>query len=68
MTNLVKYLGRKYGEEKNQSFKHADIFAFQPIMNICLGNLEAMQHALAVVSTYDGGITDIVEDGISGFS
>jgi glycosyltransferase involved in cell wall biosynthesis len=29
--------------------------------------LEAMQHSLPVVSTFEGAIPDVVEDGVTGF-
>ncbi len=29
--------------------------------------LEAMQHSLPVISTFEGGIPDMVKDGINGF-
>lgn len=68
LTYHVKYLGRKYGEEKNRAFKNADIFVF-PTYQDCfpLVLLEAMQHKLPVISTYEGGIMDIVKDGETGF-
>lgn len=68
LTEQVIYLGRKYGEEKNKAFAEADIFAF-PTHNETFGLvlLEAMQHSLPVVSTFEGGIPDLVEDGVTGF-
>jgi glycosyltransferase involved in cell wall biosynthesis len=64
----VHYAGRKYGREKFQEFARSDIFAF-PTYNDAfpLVNLEAMQFALPVISTYEGGIPDVVEDGRTGF-
>ncbi len=70
LTKHVKYLGKKYGEEKNQAFIDADIFAFPTYYYYeCfpLVLLEALQHELPVVSTFEGGILDIVEDGKTGF-
>jgi len=68
LTNHVKYLGRKYGEEKNKAFNEVDIFAL-PTLEDCfpLVLLEAMQNELPVVSTFEGGIMDIVEDNVTGF-
>ena len=68
LSNHVKYLGKKYGNDKNQAILGADIFAF-PTFKDCfpLVLLEAMQHELPVVSTFEGGIKDIVEDGKTGF-
>ena len=70
LSNQINYLGKKFGNEKNQAFKDADIFAFPTYYHYeCfpLVLLEAMQHELPVVSTYEGGIKDIVEDGETGF-
>lgn len=70
LSNQVKYLGKKFGKEKNIAFSNADIFAFPTYYdNECfpLVLLEALQHGLPIVSTYEGGIKDIVEDGVVGF-
>ncbi len=68
LSDKVHYLGKKFCNEKNEMFENADIFAF-PTYFECFGlvNLEAMQSYLPIVSTLEGGIPDIVEDGISGF-
>lgn len=70
LTRQVEFVGKKYGEEKAQAFSHADIFAFPThYHNECfpLVLLEAMQHGLPVVSTFEGGIADIVEEGVTGY-
>lgn len=63
----VNYLGRSYGKEKEQILEDSDIFIF-PTFNECfpLVLLEAMRHKLAIVTTDEGGITDIVTDGENG--
>jgi glycosyltransferase involved in cell wall biosynthesis len=68
LSGLVSYVGAIYGGEKACCFRHADIFAF-PSECECfpLVLLEAMQFALPVVSTFEGGIPDIVQDGKTGF-
>lgn len=66
----VSYLGRKLDKEKELIFAQADIFAFPTFYcneTFGLVNLEAMQHALPIVSTFEGGIPDVVEDGVTGF-
>lgn len=68
LTETVKYLGKRYGEDKDKVYQSADIFVL-PTMNDCfpLVLLEAMQYKLPVISTIEGGIRDIVEDGVTGF-
>lgn len=64
----VVYAGKKYGEEKEKAFSEADIFVF-PTYKECLPLvlIEAMQHSLPVVSTYEGGIRDLVDSGKTGY-
>jgi len=68
LKDCVDYVGKKFGKEKEQAFANADIF-IHPTLNDCfpLVLLEAMQYSLPVVSTFEGGITDIVEDDITGY-
>ena len=66
----VHYLGKKYGTDKEKIFNEADIFAFPTYYSketFGIVNLEAMQHELPIVSTPEGGIPDIVHNGINGF-
>jgi len=66
----AKYLGGKYGSDKKDYLTKADIFAFPTFYpNECfpLVLLEAMSYSLPVVSTFEGGIPDEVEDGVTGF-
>lgn len=58
----------KYNEEKKAFFENADIFIF-PTLNEAFGLvlLEAMEHALPCIATDEGGISDIVDDGKTGF-
>ncbi len=63
------YYGKKYGAEKEAFFATADIFVFPTYYhNECfpLVLLEAMQHGLPIVTTNEGGISDIVKDGVNG--
>lgn len=64
----VVYLGKKYGIEKKSEFEKADIFVFPTYFETFgIVNLEAMQFSLPIVSTFEGGIPDVVEDGVTGF-
>ncbi|WP_430906530.1 glycosyltransferase family 4 protein [Maribacter sp. 2-571] len=68
--DYVRYDGRKYGIEKEEAYRNADIFVLPTMYkNECfpLVLLEAMQYGLPVISTDEGGIPEIVEDGVSGF-
>lgn len=70
LRDKVKYLGRKYGDEKKEYFMNADIFVFPTFYhNECfpLVLLEAMQYSLPVISTFEGGIQDIVVNEVTGF-
>ncbi len=66
----VLYHGPKYGEEKEQYWRMADVFVFPTFYhNECmpLTILEAMQHGLPVVSATEGAVPDMVADGENGF-
>jgi glycosyltransferase involved in cell wall biosynthesis len=68
LSNKVSYLGPKYSQERNEVFSNADILV-HPTHEDCfpLNIIEAMQFCLPVVSTFEGGIPDIVEDSKTGF-
>ena len=64
------YHGRKYGKDKEAFMNGADIFVFPTFYhNECfpLGLLEAMEHGVACISTTEGGIPGIIDDGKTGF-
>ena len=70
LTEDVHYAGKKYGSDKSEIFSKADLFTLPTYYsNECLPLvlLEAMQFSLPVVSTFEGGIPDVVEDGKTGF-
>lgn len=69
LNGISVYRGRKYGDEKKHALENADIFVFPTFYpNECfpLVLLEAMEHGLPCVSTAEGGITDIIENGVTG--
>lgn len=68
LENHVQAYGAKYNEEKDKFFKGADCFIL-PTHNECfpLVLLEAMQHGMPCISTNEGGISEIIEHGKTGF-
>lgn len=70
LEDMVVYHGRKYGKDKEAFLNAADMFVFPTFYpNECfpLVLLEAMQHRLPCVSTTEGGIPGIIDDGKTGF-
>jgi len=68
LINCITYLSAEHDIEKEKLMQDADIFV-HPTLNDCfpLVLLEAMQNLLPIISTNEGGIPDIVENGITGF-
>lgn len=70
LADIVHYHGRKYGEEKAIFLKQASAFVFPSFYpNECfpLVLLEAMQYHLPCISTNEGGIPEIIDDGKTGY-
>lgn len=65
---LAYFHGKKYNGDKNVFFDNADIFVF-PTSNEAFGLvlLEAMEHAVPCISTREGGVSAIIDDGVNGF-
>ncbi len=66
----VFYLGKKYNEEKLEYYRQADIFVFPTYYHneaFPIVNLEAMQFGLPIISTNEGAIPEVVQDGINGY-
>lgn len=60
--------GAKYGNDKETYWAQADLFIL-PTHNECfpLVLLEAMQHSVACIASCEGGITDIIDEGETGY-
>ena len=70
LQDCVKYVGPKFGSDKEDYYKKAEIFVFPTYYpNECfpLVLLEAMQYGLPCISTNEGAIPDIVDNGKTGF-
>lgn len=66
----VFFLGPQYGEDKNKVLANADIFAFPTFYSdecFPLGILEALRWNLPVITTPEGAISEIIENGITGY-
>lgn len=69
LNQLVIYNGKKFGSDKDAFLRNADIFVFPTYYpNECfpLVLLEAMQQGLPCISTKEGGITSIIDNGKTG--
>ena len=70
LQSVVEYQGKKYGTEKELAFSDSDVFVFPTFYSsetFGLVILEAMQHSLPIISTKEGGIPDIILEGVNGF-
>ena len=68
--NEVNYLGAKYGADKVAALKQADTLVFPtyyPGETFGLVLLEAMEYAMPCISTREGGIPSVVDEGETGF-
>lgn len=70
LENEITAYGARYGTEKNVFFQQADVFIFPTYYNnecFPLVLLEAMEQGLACISTREGGISAIIEEGKTGY-
>ena len=70
INDSLVYHGSRYGEEKDVFLRKADIFVFPTYYDsecFPLVLLEAMQQGVPCCSTDEGGIPNIIDDGVTGF-
>jgi glycosyltransferase involved in cell wall biosynthesis len=68
LQNQVKIEGPVYGDAKFRHFLESDVFVFPTWFEAFPGVvLEAMQAGVPVVSTHEGAIPEIVEEGVTGY-
>jgi glycosyltransferase involved in cell wall biosynthesis len=64
----VEYLGWITGEDKDSLLRKTDIYVLPSYgEGMPMSILEAMSYGIPILSTYVGGISELVEDGRSGF-
>ncbi|WP_408998914.1 glycosyltransferase family 4 protein [Syntrophus buswellii] len=67
LQGFIKHLGPAYGDEKKALLRKADIFVL-PTCKDCfpLVLLEALSYGIAIVTTDEGAIAEIIENGKTG--
>lgn len=70
LQEVVNYKGQLVGNAKESALRKADIFIFPTFYhNETFGIvlIEAMSHCVPCITTNEGGIPTVVEDGVTGF-
>lgn len=70
LDEYVTMIGAVCGEQKDKLFRTSDIFVFPTYFEretFGIVNIEAMSWGLPVISSTEGAIPEIVQDGITGF-
>jgi glycosyltransferase involved in cell wall biosynthesis len=70
LDDVVSVCGPKYREEKFSALATASVFIFPTYYYneaFPIALIEAMQFGLACITTHEGGIPDMIEDGKTGF-
>lgn len=66
----VRFLGPQYGQDKDKALSQSDVLClptFYPMECFPLIILDAMRWKLPVISTAEGAIPEIIDNGVSGF-
>ena len=70
LIDYVSAYGAKYGDEKVEFFQIADIFVFPTYYHnetFGLVLLEAMEYNIPCISTNEGGVSTVIDDGKTGY-
>lgn len=68
--SYVNYLGAKYNEDKISELRNVDSLVFPTYYSgecFPLVLIEAMEYGLPCISTFEGGIPSLIDDGETGF-
>jgi glycosyltransferase involved in cell wall biosynthesis len=66
----VKFLGPQYGQDKDKALSQSDVLClptYYPLECFPLIILDGMRWGLPVISTDEGAIPEIIDDGVSGY-